>query len=77
MTYQCPGLNGIDADRVRNIDHAARLFAHRLARKMFGRGGQAFRVARVRHGHDWVQYEADIGKRRGPRTRTMLTVSRR
>ena len=45
--YRCHGLSSIAADRVRNIDDAARQFAHRFGMKLFGRSGRCMRLKRV------------------------------
>lgn len=80
--YRCQGLRAIAINRVRGVDDAARMFAHRLALHLFGRSGRMLAIERVRHGPTirvrhgprWYQYCARIGKRRGPTTDTMLLV---
>jgi hypothetical protein len=73
MSYHCQGLNAIT--RARSVDDAARMFAHRLATKMFGRAGRMLAIERVRHGQRWHQYCIRLGKTRGPMTDAMLLVT--
>jgi hypothetical protein len=73
MSYHCQGLNAIT--RARSVDDAARMFAHRLATKMFGRAGRMLSIERVRHGPSWHQYSVCLGRLRGPETDAMLLVT--
>lgn len=66
MYYRCNDLQAIRKARVRGFDHAARIFAHRLAVKNFGRSGRMLSLRRVRQGPRWVQYQAKIGRLKGP-----------
>jgi hypothetical protein len=75
--YHCDDLNAIAKYRVRGSNDAARIFAHRLAVKMFGRAGRCLAIERVRHGWRWVQYSAEIGRLNGPTAPTMLLVTER
>ena len=74
--YRCPGLRSLKrTSKIRNVDDAARVFAHRLGRKMFGRSGICLEINRVSHGGDIIIYNARIGKRnlRGPWVRIPVT----
>jgi hypothetical protein len=68
--YRAPGLRALrrNYNTVRNTDDAARVFAHRLGRKMFGRSGICLQIKRVTTGREMFIYEARLGKRnlRGP-----------
>ena len=77
MSYHCQGLRGIPHGRARNVDDAARMFAHRLATKMFGRAGRMLSIARIRHAAGWHQYYAKLGKLQGPTMDAMLLVTKR
>jgi hypothetical protein len=73
--YRCNDLQSIRKLRVTGFDHAARIFAHRLAMKLFGRGGRMLALQRVRQGPRWVQYQAKIGRLRGPQSDIPLLVT--
>jgi hypothetical protein len=77
MTYHCQGLRSIASGRARSVDDAARMFAHRLAMKLFGRAGRMLSIERVRHHGAWHQYYAKLGKLEGPVTDTMLLVTKK
>jgi hypothetical protein len=73
--YRCNNLQSIRKVRVRGFDHAARIFAHRLAVKVFGRSGRMLALQRLRKGPRWVQYQAKIGKLQGPQRYVQLLVT--
>jgi hypothetical protein len=74
--YRCHGLSSIAADRVRNIDDAARQFAHRFGTKLFGRAGRCMRLKRVGADKDTVWFRARIGKQTGPSQQILFKVWR-
>jgi len=73
--YSCSNLNRINAQRVRGIDDAARLFAHRLAEKYFGRGARCLSIQRLARWDRGAQYMARLGHLRGPSKSTPMVVT--
>jgi hypothetical protein len=74
--YRCHGLSSIASDRVRNIDDAARQFAHRFGVKLFGRAGRCLKLHRVGADKDTVWFRARIGTHTGPGQTLMFKVWR-
>ena len=74
--YRCHGINSIRADRVRTIDDAARMFAHRLAVKLFGCRGCCGRIDRIGANPQAVRYRATLLGPRGLSQRAELDVWR-
>jgi len=64
MRFVCKGLRTVRAGpSVRNADDAGRVFAHRLASKMFGRHARCLSISRVR-GVRPATYMVEIGNSR-------------
>ena len=62
----------------RSVDDAGRLFAHRLARKLFGRSGRCLSIRRVypeHRPHRAGAFVAVIGSLRGPSTEMQIFVT--
>jgi len=64
--YQAPDLRRIAQDNyVRNARDAARIFAHRLARKLLGRNGRCLAVKEsIRASATLASFEAEVGTAR-------------
>ena len=74
--YHAPGLYALRRSaKVRSMDDAARVFAHRLARKMFGRRGLCLEIRRLSYDGSMGIYNAQLGTRslRGPWVRIPVT----
>lgn len=65
IMYQCRDLHLLrSGTRVRNANDAARVFAQRIARKMFGGAGHYLRIKKILQNGSMHLYEADIGTKR-------------
>ena len=77
--YRSEGLTGIDPSRVSSFAAAARKFATRLGRNLFGRSGQMFSLKRLyperRQPRLAALYWAEVGTKRGPRTELEFWVT--
>lgn len=78
MKYRSDGLRSISAQQARTFDSAARIFAHRLGRNLFGRSGRCFSLRRTfpnRSPRQVAMYQARIGATRGHRTEIEFVVT--
>jgi hypothetical protein len=76
MRYRSPQMSSLSSDtgRVRTIHDAARIFAHRLGAKVFGRNGRCLELKRLRSVPGEAVYLALIGTKTGPRQKVVLSV---
>jgi len=77
--YRTDYMTAISKTRARNFGGAARIYANRAARNLFGRSGQMFSVKRVmpvrREPRQYAEYRAVIGTKRGVRTELEFPIT--
>lgn len=79
MYYQSDGLRSIHDRQAQTFDRAARMFAHRLGRNLFGRSGRCLSIRRTypkRQPRRAALYKARVGSWRGVKTEVEFMVTR-